>query len=196
MARLKCRTPSSVGKTSVAFSVCRVALSAAIASACSRALVSSLLSFLKPRSSSSSGVRERTTSGCSSVPASAAWARSDTRSVSVSPVSSPRRPDGKRAPLVVVEVRPCRGRVEVLQGAAARLGAYELDAVVVAQHADVVGDDSEWSAELRGEVTRARDTLPEALQDACAQRMGERFGDPQLRRHVGREVGVVIAHVR
>ena len=69
----------------------------------------------------------------------------------------------------------------MLQRAATRLGAYELDAVVVAQHPYVVADDAERSAELHGEVARARDALPEPLQDACAQRMSQGLGDPRLR---------------
>jgi hypothetical protein len=44
----------------------------------------------------------------------------------------------------------------------------------------VVGDDTEWSAQLHSEVARTRNTLAEPLQDACAQRMGEGFGDPGL----------------
>ena len=69
----------------------------------------------------------------------------------------------------------------MLQRAAARLRADELDAVVVAQHAYVVGDDTEWSAQLHGEVARARDAFAEPLQDACAQRMSQGFRDPGLR---------------
>ena len=63
----------------------------------------------------------------------------------------------------------------MLQRAAARLRAHELDTVVIAQHAYVVGDDAEWSAQLHGEVARARDALAEPLQDACAQRMSQAF---------------------
>src|SRR3954466_15496794 len=85
---------------------------------------------------------------------------------------------GQRAPLVLVE-RRARGRlVEVLEGAATRLGAHELDAVVVAQHAYVVAHDPERGVELYSEVAGAGDPLAEALEDARAQRMGERFGDP------------------
>ena len=87
----------------------------------------------------------------------------------------------QRAPLVLVQVRPGGRPVEVLQRAAARLRPHELDAVVVAQHPHVVGDDAERSAELHGEVARARDALAEPLQDACAQRMSQGFRDPGLR---------------
>src|SRR6201999_595551 len=68
----------------------------------------------------------------------------------------------QRAPLVVVEVRPGDRPGEVLQRAAARFGAHELDTVVVAQHAHVVGDDPEWSSELHGEVSRAGNALTES----------------------------------
>ena len=69
----------------------------------------------------------------------------------------------------------------MLQRAAARLRSHELDAVVVAQHANVVGDDAKWGVELYGEVTWTRNALAEPLQDACAQRMSEGLGDPGLR---------------
>ena len=70
----------------------------------------------------------------------------------------------------------------MLQRAAPRLGPDELDAVVIAQHAYVVGDDAEGSAELHREVAGARDSLAEPLQDARAQRMSQRFRDPWLPR--------------
>ena len=69
----------------------------------------------------------------------------------------------------------------MLQRAAARLRAYELDTVVVAQHAHVVGDNAERSTELHGEIARARHPFAEPLQDACAQRMSEGFSDAGLR---------------
>jgi len=69
-----------------------------------------------------------------------------------------------------------------VQRAAARFGAHELDAVVVAQHAHVVADDAERSAELHREIARARHPLAETLEDARAQRMSQRFRDPRLRR--------------
>ena len=139
-----------------------------------------LVELLEARSSSSSGVRsarlrilERAGVGRRGEVVTSSWI--------VSPASSRRRPDGQRAPLVLVEVRTRRGLVEVLQRAAARLRAHELDAVVVAQHAYVVGDDAERSAKLHGEVARAGDALAEPLQDACAQRMSQRLRDPGLR---------------
>ena len=87
----------------------------------------------------------------------------------------------QRAPLILVQVGPGGGPVEVLQRAAARLRPDELDAVVVAQHPYVVGDDAERSAQLHGEIARARDALAESLQDARAQRMSQGLGDPGLR---------------
>ena len=162
------------------FSEPRSALSAAIASACSCVLASSLLSFLKPRSSSSSGVRLSTTLGSSSRPASAAAARSSTSRLDRLARQLAAQARRQRAPLRVVEVR-ARGRpVEVLQRAADGLGAHELDAVVVAQHPYVVGDDAERGAELDGEIARAGDALAQALQDARAQRVRERLGDSGL----------------
>ena len=139
------------------------------------------MSFFQPRSSSSSGVRVTTTSGSSSVPASAAWREICDQLLDRLARQLAPQAGGQRAPLVLVEVRPSGGPVEVLQGAATRLRAYEFDAVVVAQHAYVVADDAEWSAKLHGEVARARDPLAEPLQDACAQRMGQGFRDPGLR---------------
>src|SRR4051794_25293892 len=81
-------------------------------------------------------------------------------------------------PLGVVEVRARGGLVEVLERAAARLRAYKLYTVVIAQHAHVVGDDAERSVELDGQVPGTGDALAESLEDAGAQRMRERFGDP------------------
>src|SRR5262249_20811005 len=83
--------------------------------------------------------------------------------------------------LVLVEGGPRRGAVEVLQGAASRLRAHELDTVVVAQHANVVAHDAQRGAELQGEITRTGDALAEPLQNACAQRMSESLRDPGLR---------------
>jgi hypothetical protein len=69
----------------------------------------------------------------------------------------------------------------MLERAPAGLGAHELDAVVLAQHAHVIGDDPERGAELDGELARAGDALAEPLQDARAQRMSQRFRDPRFR---------------
>jgi hypothetical protein len=63
---------------------------------------------------------------------------------------------------------------------ARRLGAHELDAVVVAQHANVVCTTPK-GAELQGEITGTRDALSQSLQDACPQRVGECLRDPSLR---------------
>ena len=90
-ARLKCSSASSVWNTP---SVPRPALSAAMASACSCVLASSLFNFLNAFSSSSSGVRCSTTSGSVSLSASAAAARSSTSAVSVPSDSSPRSCEG------------------------------------------------------------------------------------------------------
>ena len=68
----------------------------------------------------------------------------------------------------------------MLQGAADGLGANELDAVVVPQHADVVADDAERRAQLIGEVTGAGHALTETLEDLRAEGMGEGFGDAGL----------------
>ena len=96
----------------------------------------------------------------------------------------------QRPPLGVVEVRARGGLVEVLERAAARLRAYELYTVVVAQHAHVVGDDAERSVELDGQVPGTGDALAEPLEDTCAQRMRERFGDPSFRRFARGPVAV------
>src|SRR4029078_2929916 len=96
----------------------------------------------------------------------------------------------QRAPLILVQVRTGRGLVEVLQRAAARLRPDQFDAVVVAQHAHVVGDDAERSPQLDGESARARDTLTETLQDARAQRMSEGLCDPSLRGLPGRTMSI------
>ena len=69
----------------------------------------------------------------------------------------------------------------MLQRATDRLHADELDAVVVTQHPDVVGDDAERSTKLDGEIARTGNTFPEALKDARAERMGQSLGDPGLR---------------
>ena len=91
---------------------------------------------------------------------------------------------------MLVQVRTGRGPVEVLQRAAARLRPDQLDAVVVAQHPHVVGDDAERSPQLDGEIARARDPFTETLQDASAQRMSEGLGDPSLRGLPGRTMSV------
>ena len=55
---------------------------------------------------------------------------------------------GQARPLLVVEPRLRGGAVVVLERAAALLGAYELDAVELAQDAHVVGNVPERIAEL------------------------------------------------
>jgi len=54
----------------------------------------------------------------------------------------------------------------------------------------VVGDDAERSVELDGQVPGTGDALAESLEDAGAQRMRERFGDPSFRRFARGPVAV------
>jgi hypothetical protein len=78
----------------------------------------------------------------------------------------------------------------MLQRAAARLRPDELDTVIVAQHPHVIGDNAKRSAKLHREISRARDTLAETLQDPCPQRVGKRLRDPSLRGLPGRPMAI------
>lgn len=84
------------------------------------------------------------------------------------------------APLIVVEFRPGGRPVVVLQCAAPRHRAQELDALILAQHAHVVADHAQGFAQLVGEFTGTGFAFAEPLEDPCPQRMGESFGDPDL----------------
>jgi hypothetical protein len=82
-------------------------------------------------------------------------------------------------PLLVGEQRRHSSAVEVLQRAAARLGANELETVELAQDAHVVADVAQRLTERVGELAGARDAVfAQALQDPEAEAMGEGFGEP------------------
>ncbi len=82
--------------------------------------------------------------------------------------------------MIVVELRS-RGRpVVVLQCAAPRHRAHELDALILAQHANVIADDAQGFAQLVGEFTGTGFAFAEPLEDPCPQWMREGFGDPGL----------------
>ena len=90
-------------------------------------------------------------------------------------------PEGRRqaGPLLVVEPRLGRRTVVVLERAATLLGPHQLDAVELAQDPHVVGNVAERIAQLAGEFVGAPDAaLVESLEDALAERMGERFRKP------------------
>ena len=70
----------------------------------------------------------------------------------------------------------------MLERAATLLGPHQLDAVELAQDPHVVGNVAERIAELAGEFVRAPDAaLVEPLEDALAERMGERFREPLVK---------------
>ena len=67
----------------------------------------------------------------------------------------------------------------MLEGAATRLGADELEAVELAQDAHAVADVAEGLPERVGELARARLAgFRQARQDPHAEPMGEGFGEP------------------
>ena len=80
-------------------------------------------------------------------------------------------------PLLLVEPGGDRCAVEVLQRAAARFGADELEAVELAQDAYVIAD----VAQRLGELARAGDAVfAQALEDPAAEPMREGFGEPLI----------------
>ena len=109
-------------------------------------------------------------------------ARSVDERLIVSPVSSRRRPDGQRAPLILVERAAGRspGRSAAGRRGAARCGRARRSRSRAACERGS-STTPEWSAELHGEIAGARDALAEPLQDACAQRMSQGLRDPCLR---------------
>jgi hypothetical protein len=68
----------------------------------------------------------------------------------------------------------------MLQRSAPRLSAYQLHALVIAQHANVIAHDAERRLKLDGEIAWTRDSLPEPLQDPSPQRMSQRLRNPRL----------------
>ena len=64
--------------------------------------------------------------------------------------------------------------VEVLERAAAGLGADELDRAEVVQQADVVADPPERQVELARQLVRARDPPVEHAEQSVTERVGDR----------------------
>jgi hypothetical protein len=73
----------------------------------------------------------------------------------------------------------------VLDGAAARRLAHELDQPEPGQDADVVADVAELLAELGGELLRTGLARVEDRQNSGAQRVSERGDDPLIRDGAG-----------
>ena len=146
---MKCRSAISVGNTAVP-SAPRAALSDAIASACSSVLRQQLVELLPAalveleRRARDDDLRVLEHAGVGRL-GEIAHEVLDRLARELATQAGRQRP-----PLILVEVRARGGAIEVLEGAAPRLGAYEFDAVVVAQHSNVVADDPERSAELHG----------------------------------------------
>ena len=83
-------------------------------------------------------------------------------------------------PGAVGHLSAATGLVVVLHGAAPGAPLHELHQPEVGERAHVVADVSERRAELRGQVTRARNAIFESAQDLYAQWMRERLDEARI----------------